>query len=102
MSLKDFEILYMIGNILFFCLIELGNGSFSKVYKVMRKTDQNFYALKQVDLSELNTKEVQNALMEVRILASINSHYIVAYKEVFYDESSQSLWFAKFFTKLIF
>jgi len=40
----------------------------------------------------LNVKEKENALNEVRILASIQSPFIVTYKEAFFDEPSSSLW----------
>lgn len=39
----------------------------------------------------LSTKEKENALNEVRILASIDSPYIVQYKEAFFDEESNCL-----------
>ena len=35
---------------------KLGNGSFSSVYKVRRKLDNNIYALKKVKLLKLNEK----------------------------------------------
>jgi len=37
----------------------------------------NRYALKKVNIKELNEKEKENALNEVRILASIRSPYII-------------------------
>ena len=40
----------------------------------------------------LNAKERENALNEVRILASIRSPFIISYKEAFIDESSSTLW----------
>lgn len=80
MSIQDFEILQ-----------ELGQGSFSKVFKVWRKSDHQFYALKKVSLKNMNTKEKSNALNEVRILASINHPNIISYKEAFYDDDSDSL-----------
>lgn len=40
----------------------------------------------------LSDKEKENALNEVRILASIRNAYIIGYKEVFLDEKSNSLW----------
>jgi len=40
----------------------------------------------------LSEKEKQNALNEVRILASIRHPNIVGYKEVFIEEASNSLW----------
>jgi NIMA (never in mitosis gene a)-related kinase len=42
-----------------------------------------------VDLSD---KEKQNALNEVRILASIRHNGIIGYKEVFFTENLGSLW----------
>jgi NIMA (never in mitosis gene a)-related kinase 1/4/5 len=40
----------------------------------------------------LSDKEKENALNEVRILASINQPNVIAYKEAFIDEPSSSLW----------
>jgi NIMA (never in mitosis gene a)-related kinase len=42
-------------------------------------------------MGKLSEKEKENALNEVRILASINHKSIVSYHEAFIDESSQSL-----------
>lgn len=42
----------------------------------------------------LSDKEKQNALNEVRILASIRQPNIIGYKEAFVDEMSNSLWYA--------
>ncbi|OMJ88081.1 hypothetical protein SteCoe_10066 [Stentor coeruleus] len=80
MSISDFEI-----------LSKLGEGAFSSVYKVRRKSDNQFYALKKVQLGSLKQKEKENALNEVRILASISHPNIIAYKEVFIDDSSNLL-----------
>jgi NIMA (never in mitosis gene a)-related kinase len=41
------------------------------VYKVVRLLDGIEYALKQVKMNSLSAKEKENALNEVRILASI-------------------------------
>ncbi|KRW98194.1 Protein kinase-like domain [Pseudocohnilembus persalinus] len=70
---------------------KLGEGAFSSVYKVVRKSDNNVYALKKVKMNKLTEKEKNNALNEIRILASINNENIIGYKEAFYDEYSQSL-----------
>ena len=50
------------------------------------------YALKKVKMLNLSDKEKENALNEVRILASINHSNVIAYKEAFIDEPSSSLW----------
>jgi len=49
------------------------------------------YALKKVKLASLSEKEKQNALNEVRILASLKSPYVISYKEAFFDESENCL-----------
>lgn len=63
--MKDFQILN-----------KLGEGAFSIVYKVKRLSDNMEYALKKVRLSNLSLKEKENALNEVRILASVR--YLVS------------------------
>lgn len=62
------------------------------MYKVKRITDGQEYALKRVKMLKLNDKEKENALNEVRILASIRHPNIIMYKEVFFEERSGSLW----------
>lgn len=62
------------------------------MYKVRRAEDQAVYALKKVKMLNLSDKEKENALNEVRILASINHSNVIAYKEAFIDEPSSSLW----------
>jgi NIMA (never in mitosis gene a)-related kinase 1/4/5 len=80
MSMSNFEVLE-----------KLGEGSYSVVYKVLRKTDSHIYAAKKVKFNSLNSRDKQNALNEIRILASISHPNIVGYKEVFIDEPSSSL-----------
>lgn len=48
--------------------------------------------MKKVDINDLTFKEKQNALNEVRILASINHPNVIAYKDAFFDEASGILW----------
>ena len=82
MSLKDFEI-----------LAKLGDGSYSTVYKVKRMEDGQVYALKRVKMSTLSSKEKDNALNEIRILASIRHPNVIAYKQAFVEDSTKSLWY---------
>ena len=42
-------------------------------------------------MGNLSQKEKENALNEVRILASIDDPSIVAYKEAFFEDNSQCL-----------
>jgi NIMA (never in mitosis gene a)-related kinase len=84
MPLEDFEITG-----------DLGKGSFGSVVKCIRRSDGEVYAMKQVlftltqiKLQKLKEKDKNNALNEIRFLASIHSPYVVEYKEAFYDEPS--------------
>jgi NIMA (never in mitosis gene a)-related kinase len=72
-------------------LSKLGEGAYSTVFKVMRNIDNQVYALKKVKLTNLSEKERENALNEVRILASVQSNYVVSYKEAFFDEKDRTL-----------
>ncbi len=70
----------------------VGDGSYSCVYKVLRLEDGQEYALKKVKMLNLSDREKENALNEVRILASIKHKNVVSYKQAFFDEPSSSLW----------
>lgn len=63
-----------------------GEGAYSVVYKVKRVTDGVDYALKKIKLMDLKEKERENALNEIRLLASIRHPNIVCYKEAFYEK----------------
>ena len=80
-SIDDFEMIKI-----------LGQGSFGSVYHVKNKKNNFEYALKKIKMQHLKTKEKESALTEVRILASLNSIYIIKYKESFFDESTQCLY----------
>ena len=78
--IKDFQI-----------LSKLGEGAYSSVYKVKRTIDHQEYALKKVKMNNLNEKEKDNAINEIRILASIRHPNIILYKEAFFDQQSSCL-----------
>ena len=67
-------------------------GAFATVFKVRRKSDNQLYAMKKVKFGPLSTKEKENALNEVRILASFEHPNIIAYKEAFFDEEEFDSW----------
>ena len=69
----------------------LGNGAFGSVNKVISKIDRKEYAMKRVNMAQLEEKEKENALNEVRILASFEHPNIIGYKDAFYDEISKTL-----------
>ena len=55
---------------------------------MIRESDKQVYAMKKVKMGNLSDKEIENALNEVRILASIKNSHIVAYKQVFLESKS--------------
>ena len=72
-------------------LEKIGEGSYSTVLKVQRLADGNIYALKRVKFYKLSDKEKENALNEIRILASVQDKNVISYKEAFFDEKDSSL-----------
>lgn len=54
----------------------IGRGGFGCVFKVFHNLDNQYYAIKQIKVS---TKNVNNVLREVRIMASISHPHIVRY-----------------------
>ena len=70
---------------------ELGKGSFGRVIQVRRKEDMNFFAMKIIKLAKLNEKEKNNALNEVRLLASIDAPNIIKYKGAFFQDTDSTL-----------
>jgi NIMA (never in mitosis gene a)-related kinase 1/4/5 len=84
--MNDFHIINKIGKFQhLFIFTNLGTGAFSEVFKVLRKSDNNTYALKKVKMMKLSDKEKENALNEVRILASIRHPNVAGYKEAFFE-----------------
>jgi NIMA (never in mitosis gene a)-related kinase len=73
-------------------LSKIGEGSYSSVYKVRRLTDNKTYALKKVKLLNLKEKEKENALNEIRLLASIRHPNVISYKEAFWEKKANCLW----------
>lgn len=71
---------------------QLGEGAYSVVFRVRRKSDQLIYAMKKVRMMGLKDKEKENSINEVRILASLDHPNIIGYKEAFVDSSTNSLW----------
>ena len=56
-----------------------------------RLSDNSIYALKKVKMGKLSSKEKENALNEVRILASIEHETIIGYKEAFFEDATSCL-----------
>jgi NIMA (never in mitosis gene a)-related kinase len=57
----------------------------------MKHSSKEIYAMKRVKLGKLSKKEQQNALNEIRILASVKHENVIGYKDAFFEESSNEL-----------
>jgi len=75
----------------FTVLSKIGTGAFSEVFKVSRKSDGKEYALKKVRMAKLSQKEKDNAINEVRILASVSHPNVAGYKEAFFEKATSTL-----------
>lgn len=79
-SMKDFTIVK-----------KIGEGAFGKVYKVKRKDDNQTYAIKVINISQLDMDGKKNSMNEIRILCSLHNRFIVSYKEVFTQKNGDEL-----------
>jgi NIMA (never in mitosis gene a)-related kinase len=66
----------------------LGKGSYGSVFKVKRKQDGQFYAVKEVNIKKLQPKEREDAVNEIRIMASIKHKNIVRYCDAFVERDN--------------
>ena len=80
MSLNDYEFIK-----------PLGKGSFGSVMLVKNKKKNVIYAMKRINLSNSDKKEIEASLNEIRLLYSLNHPNIIGYKESFFDEPSYTL-----------
>ena len=80
MSLSNYEIIKF-----------LGKGAFGRVSLVKSKIDKQIYALKQINLIGCPNNEIEAALNEIRLLASLSHPNIIGYKDSFFDNPSQTL-----------
>ena len=70
---------------------KIGEGAFSIVYSVKRISENSSYAMKKVKMGKLSAKEKENALNEIRILASIQHLNVIGYKEAFFENLTGNL-----------
>lgn len=64
----------------------LGKGSYGTVYKVRRVSDGKFYAIKEVNIRSMTKAEREEALNEIRLLASVYHPNITGYFESFHAD----------------
>ena len=64
---------------------ELGKGQFGKVNKVLSKSDNKYYALKEISIKGESQDKINNIKKEAEILSKFNSNNIVKYYDSFED-----------------
>ena len=65
----------------------LGTGAFGIAYKVLQKSNNNIYVIKQIPLLGLTYQQKKEAKLEANILSSVKSDYIVRYYESFEEKN---------------
>lgn len=71
---------------------QIGEGSYSKVYKAVRLSDNTVVAIKVVNITKMDKIMINSTLNEIRILHSVNNDHVVGYYEAFLDASENNLW----------
>lgn len=79
-SLRDFEVIK-----------QIGKGSYGTVFKVRRRSDNTIYAMKTINISQMDKKTLTNTLNELRILCSLDHPNVVAYKDAFIEKDGREL-----------
>ena len=69
----------------------LGIGASGVVYKVLKKSNNNTYVIKQIPLIGLTLQQINDAKLEARILSSVKSNYIVRYFESFEEKNNLNI-----------
>lgn len=72
--LKDFDIIK-----------QIGRGSYATVYKALYKQTRKDCALKIIKTEGMKKNQIESTLNEIRLLSSIDSPFIVSYKDAFIE-----------------
>ena len=67
-------------------LKQIGRGNFGKIYKIKRKSDNKVLIWKELDYSQMNSKEKEQIVTEVNILSELNHQNIVKYYDRIIDK----------------
>ena len=78
----------MIDNIEYKIIKELGKGTFSKVYQVLNKSDNKYYAIKEIPIKNEAENIINNLQNEAVILSKFNSNNIVKFYGISKDNNN--------------
>lgn len=69
----------------------VGKGAFGTVYKAKEKQTGEYCAIKEINISKMDSKQIQFTLNEIRILASVKHPNIVEYKNAFLENNNKTM-----------
>ncbi len=69
----------------------VGKGNFGHAVLVQSIADRKFYIMKIIDVSKMDKKQKEEAVVEVHVLKSMRHPYIVTYHESFMDKSNRCI-----------
>lgn len=64
----------------------MGKGSFGYAVLVESKKTKKQYIMKIIDISKMDQKQIEEALMEVQLLKIMRYPYVVTYRESFMEK----------------
>mmetsp|Transcript_25496 Transcript_25496/g.25283 ORF Transcript_25496/g.25283 Transcript_25496/m.25283 type:complete len:91 (-) Transcript_25496:1163-1435(-) len=64
----------------------IGIGSFGQALLVQSIVDRKCYVMKVINVGNMDKKQKQDALNEVRVLKAMRHPYIITYRESFMDK----------------
>ena len=64
----------------------VGKGSFGYAVLVESKKTKKQYIMKIIDISKMDQKQIEEALMEVQLLKIMRYPYVVTYRESFMEK----------------
>ena len=62
---------------------KIGEGSYASVYKVHRKKDNKYYAMKMIKGYSLSSSDKLSIVNEINIMAKHSCDYLIKFYEVF-------------------
>ena len=80
--------LIIINNKNFKIIKKLGEGGFGKVIQVLNKSDNKYYAIKQIPIKEEKEEKIEEILNEAKILSKFNCNNIVKYYDCYKDNNN--------------
>ena len=73
-------------------LNQIGRGNFGQIYKIKRKSDDKILIWKELDYSQMSSKEKEQIVTEVNILRELDHPNIVKYYDRIIDKKNSKIY----------